>query len=233
MAKNTENYALDKVLMCAACEIAVYDYVSHDAAQKSIDGSRLTTKYVVQEMLRGSDFGKRHQQELIEVAAKEKEIDLFGATFKVAVLDVIAWAKNLDPGTSDYTATIWGIANRQPMTVTSREFGQVASMLMTYQRHLATRKLAYVGVVGDTIELDVKVTNIKSGYGNYGDYWIIKSHTPNGDLVNWFLSNSPDYDVDDKLKIRGTVKDHKEFRSEKWTKLNRVKVLSGFGSKVS
>ena len=228
MEKNDGTYPLDKVLMCAACEIAVNGYMSYDDV-KSKGGH--TTKLMVKHMLQGSDFGKEHQAKLIE-AAERNRIDLFGATFKVAVLDVIAWAKKIDPAATNYDATIWSIANRHPMTVTVSEFGQVASMLMTYQRHLAARKQVYFGTVGQTDEVEVTVTNIKTGFGQYGAWWNIKAVTDKQTLINWFMSNEPEYIVDDKLTIRGTVKDHSEFNGDKWTKLSRVKVLKGYGSRV-
>ena len=228
MVKNTETYPLDKVLMCAACEIAVNGYMSYDDV-KSKGGH--TTKNMVKHMLQGSDFGKEHQAKLIE-AAEANGVDLFGATFKVAVLDVIAWAKKINPSVTNYDATIWNIANRHPMTVTVSEFGQVASMLMTYQRHLAARQQIYFGTVGHTEEVDITITNIKTGFGQYGAWWNIKAVTDTQTLINWFSNKSPDYEVDDKLTVRGTVNDHTEFNGDKWTKLSRVKVLKGYGSKV-
>ena len=222
------DYPLDKVLMCAACEIAVYGYVSYEDAKKTHGH---TTKHFVQHMLQGSEFGKEHQKKLIEVAKADGH-DLFGATFKVAVLDVIRWAKKIDPTDSDYTATIYAIANRSPNTVTILEFGQVASMLMTYQKHLAARQQAYFGTVGHTDEVEVTVTNVKNGYGKYGEWFHVKAKTETDVLINWFTSKLPDYLPDDILKIRGTVKDHAEFNGDKWTKLSRVKVLDGFGSKL-
>lgn len=230
MDKNTGNYPLDKVLMCAACEIAVHGYVSHN---QGVSTGADSTKFWVQQMLKGSDFGKAHQQNLLE-AAKDKELDLFGATFKVAVFDVIQWARKIDPYSSEYNAVIHTIANRKPATVTSREFGQVASMLMTYQRHLAKRKQVYAGAVGNTITLDVEITNIKMGHGVHGEWWWVRAKTTKSEiLINWFTNKEPAFRPDDKLTINGYVKEHSEFNDDKWTKLNRVKVLSGFGSKVS
>ncbi len=222
------DYPLDKVLMCAACEIAVNGYVSYNDAR---DNGGHTTKHVVQHMLQGSEFGKEHQKKLIK-GAEEAGMDLFGATFKVAVLDVIQWAKKVDPTNSDYTATIYAIANRSPKTVTVLEFGQVASMLMTYQKHLAARAQEYLGTVGHTEEVELTVYCIKTGYGQYGEWWNVKAKTDTDVLINWFTSKLPEFQEDDKLTVRGTVKDHSEFNGDKWTKLSRVKVLDGFGSKL-
>ncbi len=62
---------------------------------------------------------------------------------------------------------------------------------------------------------------------------MVKAKDRKDTLINWFVNkNAPDYVVGDVLTIRGTVKDHVEFNGDKWTKLNRVKVLEGFGSKV-
>lgn len=229
MDKNARDYPLDKVLMCAACEIAVNGYVTYE---QGVATGADSTKFRVQQILQGTDLGKKFQQKLLE-GAGEKGLDLFGATFKVAVFDVIQWVKKLNPADSDYTATIYSIAHRNPATVVYSEFGQVASMLMTYQRHLAARAQVYFGTVGHTDEVEVTVTSIKEGSGDYGAWFWVKAKDDKDTLINWFVNTArPDYDVGDELKIRGTVKDHVEFNGDKWTKLNRVKVLEGFGSKV-
>lgn len=228
MAKKLNTYPLDQVLICSACEIAVHGWVSYKDAAAAGAGVH-PTKYMVKHMLSGSKFGRDHQAAMLEQAQKTG-LDLFAPEFKESILAVIEWGKTRKVE-SEYDAKISTIASIGE--VADSEIGYAASMLMAYQREIEGRKAAYVGIVGDTIEANVTVTKIKTGHGGYGDWWLTVSETNNGDVIKWFSSNRVDYIPGDALEIRGTVKKHDEYKGTKSTQFGRVKILSGFGSKVT
>lgn len=228
MTKKLITYPLEQVLICSACEIAVNGWVSYKDAVDSGAGVH-TTKHMVAQMLLGSGFGREHQAGMLE-QAQLKGIDLFAPEFKKSILDVIEWAKNRKVE-SDYDAKISTIAFVG--VVASNEIGFASSMLMTYQREIEGRKAAYVGIVGDTIEERVVVTKITSGHGNHGPWHLTISETDAGDVIKWFSPNKAEYMEGDRLTIRGTVKKHDEYKGTKSTQFGRVKILSGFGSKVT
>ena len=101
------------------------------------------------------------------------------------------------------------------------------------EREIEGRKVAHVGIVGDTIEERVVVTKITSGQGNHGPWHLTISETDAGDVIKWFSPNKAEYMEGDRLTIRGTVKKHDEYKGTKSTQFGRVKILSGFGSKVT
>lgn len=228
MTKKMNTYPLEQVLICSACEIAVNGWVSYKDAVAAGAGVH-TTKHMVAQMLLGSKFGRDHQAGLLE-QAQRTGVDLFAPEFKESILEVIEWARTRKVD-SEYDSKISTIASVG--VVASNEIGFAASMLMAYQREIEGRKAAYVGVVGDTIEETVVVTKITSGQGNHGLWHLTISETDNGDVIKWFSNKAAEYMEGDALEIRGTVKKHDEYKGTKSTQFGRVKILSGFGSKVT
>lgn len=153
------------------------------------------------------------------------------------------WAKSLDVK-SDYDHNVRAIAQAGFATV--RWIGIAASMVAGYLRETqqqaeAAAKAAAgggskpMGAVGDRVEVDVTVIGRRVMDGYYGTCTLLKFVTADGDLLMTFASGDlrvPDgdfggtrlADVGDQIRIRGTVKDHKDFRGEVETSLSRVAI---------
>ena len=83
----------------------------------------------------------------------------------------------------------------------------------------------YVGTIGEKITSDVEVTGSKYVSGYYGSSLLIRMVDDSGNTFTTFYSgNKFEPEVGDKLTIKGTVKDHKEFKGWKSTMLTRVKM---------
>lgn len=116
--------------------------------------------------------------------------------------------------------------------VSGRNLGILASLFPTYNRELVReeqRKLEvakgaaseYVGKVGDRVEIKVdSVKLITSWETMYGVTFVWKITGEDGNIYTWKTNNII---LEDVVSIKGTVKEHKEFRGVKQTELTRCK----------
>lgn len=87
----------------------------------------------------------------------------------------------------------------------------------------------YVGKIGDKLELDLTVMVSIELEGMYGYTYINKMQDEKGNIFMWKTQKNLEAYADDdkKIKLKGTVKDHTEYREEKQTVLTRCKVVEG------
>ena len=120
------------------------------------------------------------------------------------------------------------------------KFGLLVSLFPTADRELekeAQRKAEaakgakseYVGKIGDRIDVEVEsvkcITSWESCYNGYSTTttYIWKIVGKDGNIYTWKTSKYISEDVP-PTKIKGTVKEHKEFRGTKQTELTRCKI---------
>lgn len=114
----------------------------------------------------------------------------------------------------------------------ARNMGILASLFPTYNRNLEREYLRkkeaeqakaseYVGKVGDRVTVNVKSVKLVTSWETiYGMTFIWKITGEDGNIYIWKTGNS----IEDNCKsIKGTVKDHKEYRGVKQTELTRCK----------
>jgi hypothetical protein len=83
----------------------------------------------------------------------------------------------------------------------------------------------YVGKVGERLDIDISsVECITSFPTNYGMMRIYRFETANGDILVWKTSNFIEH-TDKVKKIKATIKAHNEYKEEKQTEINRVKIV--------
>lgn len=111
-------------------------------------------------------------------------------------------------------------------------YGLLASLFPTYNRELERENLRkqelmkgmksnYVGRVGDKVELKVEsVKMVTSWETMYGVTFVWKITSTDGNIFTWKTSNSI---PDNVSSIKGTVKEHKEYRGVKQTELTRCR----------
>lgn len=89
----------------------------------------------------------------------------------------------------------------------------------------------YVGQVGDKIQLTLTYTHTAAWENSYGGYWsnnVTFLHTfkdENGNVFTWKTGNCIEADYGDKLVVKGTIKDHNEYKGIKQTVLTRCKIM--------
>lgn len=86
-------------------------------------------------------------------------------------------------------------------------------------------KSNYVGNIKDKIELNVKVINCASFESDYGYMYINVFKDINSDNVFVWTTATKSFDVGYETKIKGTIKDHREYNNVKQTVLTRVKEI--------
>jgi hypothetical protein len=80
----------------------------------------------------------------------------------------------------------------------------------------------YQGEVGDRIEETVVITKKLPFNGPYGPSTLYSMKDDNDNVYTWFTSSAADFQEGTQYRIRGTIKEHKMYRNEKQTVLNRV-----------
>jgi len=116
--------------------------------------------------------------------------------------------------------------------LSGRNLGILASLFPTYNRELeyenqrrkealAGKASEYVGEIGERVELKVdSVKLITSWETMYGTTFVWKITDKDGNIYTWKTGNGI---PDDVVSIKGTVKEHKEYRGVKQTELTRCK----------
>lgn len=137
---------------------------------------------------------------------------------------------------SDYELNLVTLCSGELATI--RHLGIICSAIAAWQR-ATDQKIEYArkqaalatsqhldGTIGQRLrDIECTVQQVRTlEAGQWGPKTLIKFMTANGDLLTWFASGDKDFEVGEKLKITGTVKQFKEFRGVKETQLARVTV---------
>ena len=97
--------------------------------------------------------------------------------------------------------------------------------LLVEEEEVVVNPGSFIGNVKDRLELNLTVKSLYTFEGTYGTTTIISLEDENENSVVWFASSNPDLEVGDSTKLRGTVKEHKEYRGRNQTVLTRCKRL--------
>ena len=86
----------------------------------------------------------------------------------------------------------------------------------------------WIGRVGDTLDMVLTLRRVGSYETNFGfraqTVEVFTFADQAGNALIWKTSSSPQLDEGDKYRVRGTVKEHCEYRGERQTVLTRCKV---------
>lgn len=115
----------------------------------------------------------------------------------------------------------------------NKKNGFLAYAYVAYQKELEKDKekelikeSEYQGTVGDREVFELTYDNVFSFDGYYGTQFIYLFKDNEGNIYKWKTSKAL-YDIDknDNLKLKGTIKEHEEYRGNKQTVLTRCKVV--------
>jgi hypothetical protein len=216
-------YKTETILRYAAETIKHFGYVrTQDSGRSTAD--RAFDYYCVNE--NGGWMPEKVRQDL----KKEMEAVGFNAdstdTVKL-VADAIAWVMAQDKD-NNYMHNLKTVCSLE--YVTGRNFGILASLFPTYNRELeyqaeraSEANSQHIGNIGDRITVQVQsVVCLTSWETDWGITRVYKIVDENGNVFTWKTSS---FIAEDEVKtIKGTVKEHKEFRGIKQTELTRCKV---------
>ena len=157
--------------------------------------------------------------------------------------------KTLDDGTREMRNEInekyMGIAVYAFFSAKQNHDKMVAKKIAEEERAKANAKVEYYGAVGDKFELTLTFDKSFCFEGAYGFTYIHLFHDDENHVFAWSSSNGNykveyaknvtwggieyvEYEVGHKYLIKGSIKDHREYRNVKQTVITRCKVLDDF-----
>ncbi len=144
------------------------------------------------------------------------------------------WAENLSDAecdSSDYLYNIRAIA-RSGM-VSYRTMGFAASIVTSFQKHLlstapkpAKKESNYLGSTKDKFVFELILKHDFPYEGNYGTTYKYIFEDQEGNVLVWNSSNHYDLTRGTKYLVKGTIKDHSEYKGTKQTIITRCQLLS-------
>lgn len=140
---------------------------------------------------------------------------------------VIEYFINKDVADNAYLHNLKTILSAPAVRVS--HINMVVSAIGTYKRdiELASNKVEYtkgfLGSIKDKVVIDVMVESIRPMESYYGINYLIKMRTNSNHCVVWFASNKPDFEENNHIKIKGTIKEHKVYRDIDQTYITRAK----------
>jgi len=152
--------------------------------------------------------------------------------------DALNWCKNLpEYNLNDYMYSIHLLS--QERTIRTKDFDFVASIIPAYVKMIekqieAERKATmtkeqsisdYVGTPGEKIQIELTYVKFFHYDTMFGTTWIHKFEDNNGNIFVWKTSKAlTDIKCSDSLKLKGSIKEHNEYKGEKQTILTRCKI---------
>lgn len=142
--------------------------------------------------------------------------------------DALEWALKQDKTSSDYMHNLVTLA--ETGYIDGKSAGVAASIIQAYNKAMEretsnkidTSKSSHVGKKGDRLTLEVTVYGKSYGSGSYGPWTRVSMIDSTGNVYVTFAGGKFDPQNNAKIKIRGTVKNHSEFKGTRQTNLNRV-----------
>ena len=145
------------------------------------------------------------------------------------------WARNeLDPGNNQYLHNLKiSVAGE---FISFRNTGFAASLIPAYQKEIEKiefqkkekelkAKSNFYGNIKDKIEKELTLQKVFTFETDFGLCRIYKFVDVEGNIFVWKTSKYIAKEEGEEVKIKGTIKDHSEYRGEKQTVLTRCKII--------
>lgn len=231
---HVEPYYDLKDVLCYASELCKhFGYIKYDP-EFSPDP---TTKEMTVDCLDRFERGRKNMfNEYLETRLPAN-FSAYSEENKQKAEDIMNYFKDVDATQSDYFHNLKVIASEG--CTSGRNIGYAVSMVPTYRREVekieaaANRAKAhdaekaasqFVGNVGDKLIISVaSATCVYSSESIYGMQYLYKFVGTDNNVYMWSTSNWIE-DTDRVASVKGSVKNHEEFRGVKQTILTRCKV---------
>ncbi len=83
----------------------------------------------------------------------------------------------------------------------------------------------YIGSIGEKIQIELKLNKVITYETMYGIQKMYFFEDSDGNIYKWNSSNRIEKEEGENLKLKGTIKTHEEYNSQKQTVLTRCKVI--------
>lgn len=230
-------YAVEDIILNAIETIKHYGFISKAMAMESNDRFIKTTAERVIEFMFPNWF--MNYKDILEEMEKIGYNPIIEVN-KAELHKMLEWLKKADNNSQYIYNLQTTVANEYCET---RDFGLLVSLPSAYfkafereqdkllreQKRAEKQSLnankSYVGNVGERLDIDISTVEcITSFPTDYGMMRIYRFESVSGDTLIWKTSNFIEY-TDKVKKIKATIKNHSEYREEKQTEINRVKII--------
>lgn len=232
---HVESYYELKDVLCYALELCKhFGYIKYDPEDERRNP---TTKEMTVDCLDRFERGRKNKFNEYLEDVLPPNFSAYSDENKQKAEEIINYFKNADDSNSDYFHNLKVIASEE--CTSERNIGYSVSMVPTYRREVekieaaAKREKAhnaeaeasqFVGNVGDKISINVaSATCVYSSESMYGMQYLYKFVGTDNNVYMWSTSNWIE-DTDRVESVKGSVKNHEEFRGVKQTILTRCKV---------
>ena len=222
-------------VLCYALEICKhFGYIKYDPDHVA---DNPTTKEMTLDCLDRFERGRKNRYNEYLEDLLPANFSAYSEESKQKAQDIMNYFKNADDSASDYIHNLKIIASEG--CTSARNLGYSVSMVPSYRREMEkaeedvkrakahdTEKAEsqFVGKVGDKISINVaSATCVYSSESIYGMQYLYKFVGTDNNVYMWSTSNWIE-DTDRVESIKGSVKNHEEFRGVKQTILTRCKV---------
>lgn len=239
---------LDFLGWCAAAK-REFGYITRTRARESIDGVDATCDVAAAEMALYYFSPSKYQRELEAGRAfactdEDRELAQKALDFTIADLQKIK-SSDSDQTFSDFHHNLEVICNLG--TVGEKHKGFAGAILGYYTRAVQgeaekagrdaareareaaqaekAERSSHVGEVGEKVIVEVVIGSTRDYYNDdWGYTYFVAMETLAGDVLTWKSSNNPRLEPGARCFVRGTVKEHGEFRGVAQTTLIRCAV---------
>ena len=206
----------------------VAKFLAYVALRIRTDGFFISRKMIEEGKASGSTTG---QSALTAMFDKSQDKDRPSEKDYELTSLVLDWAANLEPENT-YQSNLKAIANSE--AIDNSHTGLAASIFPAYNyAHPvvpADKKVSeYFGTVGEKFNLILTVAKTvclgDSPYNRYDVRWLVTFKDENGNDFSWFTTG--DWSTEDegkKFAVKGTIKEHKEYKGIKQTIITRCKI---------
>ena len=201
------------VVTWAASICAQTGWVSRAKAEAEM---RTPSGDVIRECLFGSSQAARDARAAYEPTEEHK----------TEAAQVLTWARELEPGNSEYLANVKRCA--QAEYITERNVPVLGSAVASYHREMnliAEREARpvsqWVGKPKQRLELALTVRSDTAIDGDYGVTHLYTLTDAAGNVFKWFSSRCQDWQIGQDVTVKGTVKGHEVWKDIKQTQLTR------------
>jgi hypothetical protein len=216
---------IDRFLAVTAAIVRIDGYVSSAKARES-----LTPVYRTSDALQDYFFSPAQTDEEKKWKALREPTEIDIATAEKAKQWALSLHETAIATLNDYQYNIANIARIG--VVELRLIGLAVSIVPSYQRAVgadierqkARESSVHFGTVGERSVYALTVTKILTTESQWGTTFICKFVDENGNFATWFASKRVDFAVGEKVTVKGTVKEHKEYQGIKETVLTRCTV---------
>ncbi len=219
-------YALENFLIVTAFVIRCTGWLSKGKAREMGESGSATVN-TVEIYIGSNDYRKHFEKEYGE--PNDADVERANAA--------IAWAQEIpEDDSSDYLRNLGIIARLEACS--PRFTGFAASMLQAHRNAIEKQAQAehkqsqrerstsvHVGSPKQRLELTLTVMGITECEGYMGGLaHFVRFEDQDGNQFTWFASRETDMEIGNTYNVKGTVKDHTEYKGVPQTRLTRVAV---------